>query len=244
MKQLKLIASLIAMFLFISLGQAQIDLMNIESQDKGVLFPTMSTMDRDAIVDPKGGMIIFNSDTGKLNYHNDIVWTELVGTGGPYGATGPQGNTGIDIQGPDGPPGVDGIQCWDLNGDGNNDTNEDIDNNGLFNVNDCPGNPGPPGPKGLNNTTQGPVGALGFTGPRAGQVYTRQVVSPGITCIEFDEPTLNTREDFILLHQSRQKDTVFEVPNTHLSFQNGKWNVCANTSLVMNTFYDIIVIGN
>lgn len=235
---------IIALFLFMSLGQAQIATMNIESHDKGVLLPTMNTADRDAIPNPQGGMLIYNNGVGELNYHDGISWKVLNGTGGPYGAEGPQGEPGLDVQGPDGPPGDDGLQCWDLNGNYENDPNEDVDGNGVYNVIDCKGLQGPPGSKGANGTTPGPPGPQGATGPRAGQVFTRQVLVSGMTCLEFDEPTLNTRPDFILIHQSRHENTTFPTPNTHLSFQNNKWNVCANSPLALNTFYDIAVIGN
>lgn len=244
MKNQKINASIIALFLFMSLSHAQIDLLNIESHNKGVLFPSMNITDRDAIQNPSSGMVIFNNQSGRLDYHDGISWKNLVGTGGPYGSQGPQGDPGQDILGPDGPDGVDGLQCWDLNGDRINDLIEDVDGNGIYNVNDCKGQQGPQGAQGLNNNTQGAPGATGFTGPRAGDVFTREVLTTGLTCLEFDEPTINTRPDFILIHQSRHNNTTFPTPNTHLSFQNGKWNVCANSPLALNTFYDIVVIGN
>lgn len=40
-------------------------------------------------------------------------------------------------QGADGTQGAAGINCWDLNGDGVDDPNEDIDGNGVFNAADC-----------------------------------------------------------------------------------------------------------
>jgi hypothetical protein len=59
----------------------------------------------------------------------------------------------LDCQGGDGPdgqpiPGIDGIQCWDLNGDGIGDANEDSNNDGAVNALDCRGDPGPSGSDG------------------------------------------------------------------------------------------------
>ncbi len=49
-----------------------------------------------------------------------------------------------------------GVSCWDLNGDGTGDTEEDINEDGNFNAMDCVGGPGPPG-------AQGPPGPAGVS---------------------------------------------------------------------------------
>ena len=56
------------------------------------------------------------------------------GPTGPTGATGPQGEPGL--QGPIGPKGID---CWDLNGNGLNDPEEDVNEDGQWNAEDCKG---------------------------------------------------------------------------------------------------------
>jgi len=67
------------------------------------------------------------------------------GTQGDQGPQGPQGNPGIQgpqgIQGPIGPKGID---CWDLNGNGINDPEEDVNDDGLWNAEDCKGPEGNP----------------------------------------------------------------------------------------------------
>ena len=45
--------------------------------------------------------------------------------------------TGCPFDGDSGSNGVDGINCWDLNENRTNDPDEDINNDGLWNVNDC-----------------------------------------------------------------------------------------------------------
>lgn len=42
-------------------------------------------------------------------------------------------------QGPQGAPGADGLNCWDLNSDGVTDTSEDINGDGYWNALDCQG---------------------------------------------------------------------------------------------------------
>jgi hypothetical protein len=74
---------------------------------------------------------------------------------GPQGETGSQGVQGL--QGTPGEPGApgaqgdagpDGLACWDLNGDGVQDTTEDINSDGVWNALDCQGPQGEQGPPG------------------------------------------------------------------------------------------------
>jgi hypothetical protein len=66
-----------------------------------------------------------------------------------------------------GPQGLPGVNCWDLDGDGVNDPNEDMNQDGQWNALDCKGDTGltgavgPQGPQGL----QGVAGASGPQGP-------------------------------------------------------------------------------
>ena len=61
---------------------------------------------------------------------------------------------------PPGPAGADGINCWDLNGNGKKDPGEDKNGDGKWDANDCQGPPGPKGPAG----PAGPRGAKGAPG--------------------------------------------------------------------------------
>lgn len=70
----------------------------------------------------------------------------LEGPPGPPGEPGPPGQQGeIGPQGPAGDPGAQGIEgpagisCWDLNENGIADPEEDIDGNGVVDVEDCLG---------------------------------------------------------------------------------------------------------
>jgi hypothetical protein len=57
------------------------------------------------------------------------------GDDGAPGAAGANGTPGAN--GTDGAPGTDGLACWDLNGNGVGDPEEDINNDGAFDAADC-----------------------------------------------------------------------------------------------------------
>lgn len=97
----------------------------------------------------------------------------LPGQQGPQGDPGPQGPSGFPcMPGLDNchiitPSGIDGSNCWDLNGDNINDPAEDVDGNGEFDVWDCRGVQGPVGPAGSPGQsiqgTSGPQGQPGLS---------------------------------------------------------------------------------
>ena len=57
-----------------------------------------------------------------------------------------------------GTPGTDGLNCWDLNGNGAQDVSEDVNNDGLWNALDCKGDSGVAGLAGVNG-----INGLGIT---------------------------------------------------------------------------------
>lgn len=75
----------------------------------------------------------------------------MVSCSGDDGERGPQGPKGDSIAGDPGADGSDGTNCWDLNGNGMNDTDEDINNDGNFNALDCQGADGTNGSDGNAN---------------------------------------------------------------------------------------------
>ena len=55
----------------------------------------------------------------------------------------------MNTEGPAGSDGVDGINCWDLNGNGSCDlASEDVNEDNVCDAVDCQGPEGPPGPEG------------------------------------------------------------------------------------------------
>lgn len=49
-------------------------LLDLQSTIKGFLPPRMTTAQRDAIIAPVAGLVIYNITTGVLNFHNGISW--------------------------------------------------------------------------------------------------------------------------------------------------------------------------
>jgi len=83
-----------------------------------------------------------------------------VGPAGPAGEQGPPGPAGQPAEATDPIPGEPGLSCWDLNGNGVADPEEDANGDGVFDTLDCAGLPGEPGPAGGS----GPAGAQGPAG--------------------------------------------------------------------------------
>ncbi|WP_164732878.1 hypothetical protein [Flagellimonas marinaquae] len=88
----------------------------------------------------------------------------LVSCSGEDGETGPQGPAGAaGVAGTDGADGADGISCWDLNGNGVGDAEEDVNNDGNFDAMDCQGADGADGVDGVDGA-DGADGADGVDG--------------------------------------------------------------------------------
>ncbi len=90
MKTKKTIYSLITLLVFFSLSTlAQLGIkesnsspnakamLDVESPNKGVLIPRMSTGTRDGIAAPPTGLMIYNSSTNHFNYWNGSSWTDF-----------------------------------------------------------------------------------------------------------------------------------------------------------------------
>ncbi|MEZ4863571.1 MAG: hypothetical protein R3C14_19785 [Caldilineaceae bacterium] len=102
----------------------------------------------------------------------EVVFVSAMGPQGPQGEPGPRGPVGP--QGPAGPQGPVGQACWDLNGNGKADADEDRNGDGEVNVLDCAGPQGEQGEKGAKGDKgeqgekgdQGETGAVGPQGPQ------------------------------------------------------------------------------
>ena len=55
-------------------------LLDLQSQTRGFLPPRMTEAERDAIVSPADGLVIYNTTTGCLNYYAAGTWLQLCGT--------------------------------------------------------------------------------------------------------------------------------------------------------------------
>src|SRR6185436_20215132 len=68
-------------------------LLEIRSNDKGVLVPRLSSAQRIAIVSPATGLLVFDSNTTSFWFYNGASWTELPVAGFGWRITG---NAGTD----------------------------------------------------------------------------------------------------------------------------------------------------
>ncbi len=148
-----------------------------------------------AVADAEGGgfegtNIYFSAGDGtnSLFIHGaDLGFSEdgdIDGIDIPFVAPPPP-NSGTGVQGPPGAPGPgggsgsDGINCWDLDGDGIDDPEEDINGDGEFDTLDCQGvgaqgavgPEGPPGPQGPpgEDGADGEPGPAGPEGPQGAE---------------------------------------------------------------------------
>ena len=48
--------------------------LELKSTTRGFLLPRMTTAQRDLIVSPKAGLVIYNTTTNLINFHNGTVW--------------------------------------------------------------------------------------------------------------------------------------------------------------------------
>lgn len=122
-------------------------ILDVSSTEQGILIPRMSTTQRNAILQPATGLLVYDTNLSQFWYFNGTIWVTFAATGtpgpvGPTGLTGVTGPTGADgiigttgVQGPTGPTGNDGIN----------------------------GSTGAQGTTGLNGST-GPTGATGTGG--------------------------------------------------------------------------------
>ena len=122
-------------------------ILDVNSTTQGMLVPRMSTSQRNAILSPSNGLLIYNTSTNQFNYFDGSAWQTAVGPQGPAGAAG-----SIGAQGPTGPTGSQGIQG-------------PAGTAGAQGPQGTQGVAGPAGPQG----TAGAVGAQGPTGPTGSQ---------------------------------------------------------------------------
>jgi len=107
-------------------------------------------------------------DTGPQGPEGEKGDTGVAGPAGPQGPQGEQGNAGVTgpagSQGEVGPQGPAGLACWDFNGNGKPDREEDINGDGKYDALDCSGPMGEQGEQGIAGP-QGLAGPIGPAGP-------------------------------------------------------------------------------
>jgi hypothetical protein len=107
MKRIKIIL-VIGCFLVLGMAQAQIgigttipdasSILELKSDNKGLLLPRLTKVQRDGISNPAKGLIIFNSDSGALEVFvggsSTTTWVGITGATGERGPTGDMGPMG------------------------------------------------------------------------------------------------------------------------------------------------------
>jgi len=168
--------------LFTALGYAQVGIntnnpdassaLEIESTTGGILIPRLTQTQRDAIVSPASGLMIYQTDeVSGFYFYDGTAWAKIDGVAGPAGPQGNQGAPGpAGVDGQDGVDGAQGVQ-GDQGIQGETGTQGPIGPTGSIGAAGAPGAQGPIGPTGAqgNQGVQGPVGAdstvLGPVGP-------------------------------------------------------------------------------
>ncbi len=154
--------------------------LELESTDKGILIPRVTTSQRQAIPTPAEGLMVYDTDFQQFWYFDGTQWVQAIGPQGPAGpagangvagATGAQGITGpqgligpTGAQGIAGPAGVQGL----IGPTGVQGAAGPAGANGAAGAPGVQGPVGPQGPAGSNGAqgSQGPAGPQGAQGPQ------------------------------------------------------------------------------
>jgi hypothetical protein len=68
--------------------------LDVSSTSKGVLLPTMTQTQRNAIATPATGLLVFQTDnTPGFYYYNGTAWVAIAGSGGASSSGGSDSNT-------------------------------------------------------------------------------------------------------------------------------------------------------
>ena len=130
-------------------------MLEVQSLDKGLLMPRLTTTQKLSILSPATGLLVYDLTTGTCWYFDGIQWVEALGPQGPAGVNGTNGSDGIDgAIGPTGPTGLTGAA-------GPIGLTGPAGANGTNGSNGIDGAIGPTGPTGLT----GAAGSIGLTGP-------------------------------------------------------------------------------
>ena len=79
-------------------------MLDVSSIAKGILIPRMTEAQKNAIVSPATGLLIYQTDNSiGFWYFNGTIWVQAIGPQGPAGAAGANGTTGAT-----GPTGLTG----------------------------------------------------------------------------------------------------------------------------------------
>jgi hypothetical protein len=188
--------TLMTLMLFTALSYAQVGIntntpdassaLEIESTAGGILIPRMTEIQRDAIVSPASGLMIYQTDQDfGFYFYNGIQWASvgMSGPQGPVGSTGAQGPAGpagadgadgaqgsLGAQGSVGPAGAQG-PAGPAGADGADGAQGPQGDQGIQGETGATGARGPQGLAGADGEdgAQGPIGNTGPAGPQGDQ---------------------------------------------------------------------------
>ena len=208
--------TLITLMLFTALGYAQVGIntnnpdassaLEIESTSGGILIPRMTELQRDAIISPAMGLMVYQNDNNiGFYFYNGAQWTNVAmsGPAGPQGEVGPQGQQGppgADGQdgavGPAGTQGEQGIQ-GPAGADGQDGAVGPAGPAGADGQDGVDGTVGPSGPQGEQGIQgpAGPQGQQGETGAAGNGIASSSNNGDGTFTLTFDDGTSFTTQD-------------------------------------------------
>jgi len=75
-------------------------MLDVSSTDKGLLIPRVTTIQRNAIVNPATGLLVYDTDFKQFWYFEGSIWIPIMGVTGVTGPTGPliSGSSGQTIR--------------------------------------------------------------------------------------------------------------------------------------------------
>ncbi len=200
--------TLITLMLFTALSYAQVGIntntpdtssaLEIESTTGGILIPRMTEIQRDAIVSPASGLMIYQTnETSGFYFYNGTLWTKIDGVAGPQGPAGLQGLTGP--VGPAGADGADGAQ-GPVGPTGPTGPIGPIGPAGADGADGADGAQGPQGDQGIQGATgaQGPQGLAGVDGADGNDgngIASTVDNNDGTFTLTFDDNTTFTTSD-------------------------------------------------
>ena len=212
--------TLITLMLFTAFGYAQVGIntntpdassaLEIESTTAGILIPRMTETQRDAIVSPASGLMIYqtNQEFG-FYFYNGTLWTKIDGVVGPQGPAGPAGPAGADgvdgVQGPVGPVGPAGADGVD-GADG----------------------------------SQGPVGPAGVDGATLQEVTDEFTASSGQTSFTLTQTPSSLSKIKMYINGIRISNTAYSWTGTTLTYtsaNNGNYTLSASDRVQMDYTY-------
>ncbi len=129
-------------------------ILDLTANNKGLLVPRLTTLQRNAIAAPAAGLLIYDTDFDQFWYYDGTQWLPMT-TSGLVGPTGPAGPAGLP--GPTGPAGLPGPA-------GVAGPAGPVGPTGATGAVGATGATGATGPAGIAGPV-GPVGATGPTGP-------------------------------------------------------------------------------